>query len=234
MIPVGRLCRLGAGGRLSSSADAGKTSLMDKLDAVTLLNAYCQGIFPMDHDGEIYWYAPDPRAILPLDNFHLPRSLARTVKQKKYEVRIDTAFADVMRACARSAPGREDTWISEEFVEVYSQLHEAGFAHSVESWQDGRLVGGLYGVAINSFFAGESMFSQARDASKVALVALVNYLRQRRFLLLDVQFTTPHLERFGVIEIPRTAYEKRLERALQAKPLPAPAGAILHPAAQEP
>ncbi|MCB0014961.1 MAG: leucyl/phenylalanyl-tRNA--protein transferase, partial [Anaerolineales bacterium] len=160
---------------------------MDKLDAVTLLNAYCQGIFPMDHDGEIYWYAPDPRAILPLDNFHLPRSLARTVKQKKYEVRIDTAFADVMRACARSAPGREDTWISEEFVEVYSQLHEAGFAHSVESWQDGRLVGGLYGVAINSFFAGESMFSQARDASKVALVALVNYLRQRRFLLLDVQ-----------------------------------------------
>ncbi|MCB0005314.1 MAG: leucyl/phenylalanyl-tRNA--protein transferase, partial [Anaerolineales bacterium] len=172
---------------------------MDKLDAVTLLNAYCQGIFPMDHDGEIYWYAPDPRAILPLDNFHLPRSLARTVKQKKYEVRIDTAFADVMRACARSAPGREDTWISEEFVEVYSQLHEAGFAHSVESWQDGRLVGGLYGVAVNSFFAGESMFSQARDASKVALVALVNYLRQRRFLLLDVQFTTPHLERFGVI-----------------------------------
>ncbi|MCB0026948.1 MAG: leucyl/phenylalanyl-tRNA--protein transferase, partial [Anaerolineales bacterium] len=119
---------------------------MDKLDAVTLLNAYCQGIFPMDHNGEIYWYAPDPRAILPLDNFHLPRSLARTVKQKKYEVRIDTAFADVMRACARSAPGREDTWISEEFVEVYSQLHEAGFAHSVESWQDGRLVGGLYGV----------------------------------------------------------------------------------------
>ena len=193
---------------------------MIPFDATTLLNAYARGIFPMDHDGEVYWYAPDPRAILPLDGFHIPRSLARTVKQQKFTIRFNTAFPAVMRACARSAPGRESTWISEEFINVYTQLHEAGFALSVESWQDGDLVGGLYGVVINSFFAGESMFSQARDASKVALVALVNYLRQRHFLLLDVQFTTPHLEQFGVVEIPRPEYEKRLHQAIQTPPTP--------------
>ena len=187
---------------------------MERLDPELLLKAYCNGIFPMDHEGEILWYAPDPRAILPLSNFHIPRSLQRTVKQKRYEIRVNTAFADVMRSCAREAPGRESTWISQEFIDIYTELHYAGFAHSVESWQDGELVGGLYGVSVNSFFAGESMFSQQRDASKVALVALVERLKMRMFTLLDVQFTTPHLERFGVVEIPRREYERRLLLAL--------------------
>lgn len=130
---------------------------------------------------------------------------------------MNTAFAGVMRACAAPRPGREETWISDEFIDAYSQLHQMGYAHSVEAWQDGQLVGGLYGVAINSFFAGESMFSHQRDASKVALVALVRRLQARRFLLLDVQFTTPHLVRFGAVEISRAAYHARLAQALQHK-----------------
>ena len=187
---------------------------MERLDPELLLKAYCNGIFPMDHEGEILWYAPDPRAILPLHHFHVPRSLQRTVKQQKFAIKVNSAFESVMRACARAAPGRESTWISEEFIQVYTELHRAGYAHSVESWRDGQLVGGLYGISVNSFFAGESMFSYQRDASKVALVALVERLRAREFTLLDVQFTTPHLERFGVIEIPRHEYERRLVRAL--------------------
>jgi leucyl/phenylalanyl-tRNA--protein transferase len=188
---------------------------MTSLHPAELLFAYRQGIFPMAHEDGIYWYDPDPRAILPLDAFHIPRSLQRVVRRGVFEIRFDTAFREVMEACAMPAPGRETTWISEEFVRLYGQLQQMGYAHSVETWLDGQLVGGLYGVSINSFFAGESMFSCVRDASKVALVHLVRRLNERGFLLLDVQFTTDHLSQFGVIEIPRWQYHTRLAQALR-------------------
>jgi leucyl/phenylalanyl-tRNA---protein transferase len=183
-----------------------------------LLSAYSQGVFPMDDEGTIYWYDPDPRAVIPLDErFHVPQSLARTLRKSRFEIRVDSAFAATMRACARSAPGRETTWISEEFVAVYEQLHQLGHAHSVETWLDGAMVGGLYGVAIGGLFAGESMWSRERDASKVALVALVERLRAGGFVLLDTQFITPHLARFGAHEISRAEYRRRLARALRAE-----------------
>ncbi|MFW5943597.1 MAG: leucyl/phenylalanyl-tRNA--protein transferase [Chloroflexota bacterium] len=185
------------------------------LDPRQLLYAYSQGIFPMaGEDGAILWYDPDPRAIMPLEEFHIPRRLARTVRQEPYEIRVDTAFADVIDRCAAPAPDRRQTWISPTLIEVYKELHRLGFAHSVEAWQDGHLVGGLYGVALNSLFAGESMFSRARDASKVALVHLVRRLQQRKFLLLDIQFLTEHLAQFGAIEIPRGEYKARLQQAI--------------------
>ncbi len=179
-----------------------------------LLSAYTQGIFPMAHDDGIYWYQPDPRAILPLDSFHVSRSLQRTLQKNPFRISTDTAFEAVMRFCAAPGPQREETWISEELIVAYSRLHQLGFAHSVECWQQGRLVGGLYGVAIGGFFAGESMFSRQRDASKVALVYLVQRLRQRGFQLLDVQFMTRHLQRFGAIAVPNDAYQQRLQEAL--------------------
>ena len=186
-----------------------------RLDPHQLLYAYAQGIFPMAHeDGNIYWYDPDPRAILPLDQFHVPRRLARTVRQEPFDLRVDTAFREVIEACAAPAPGRESTWISADIVEAYDRLHGLSFAHSVEAWQDGRLVGGLYGVAINSFFAGESMFSRERDASKVTLVHLVERLTAKGFLLLDIQFLTAHFRQFGAKEIPRRDYKTLLAQAL--------------------
>lgn len=167
-------------------------------------------------DGTIYWYEPNPRTIIPLDDgFHVSRSLQRVVRQKKFEVCFDTQFERVMRLCAESAPDRGSTWISEELIRVYTELHKQGHAHSVECWQDGELVGGLYGVSINGLFAGESMFHRVRDASKVALVHLVEHLRARRFVVLDTQYTTSHLRRFGAIEIPREAYRRLLTKALQ-------------------
>jgi leucyl/phenylalanyl-tRNA--protein transferase len=181
-----------------------------------LLNAYSQGIFPMaDEDGTIYWYDPDPRAILPLESFHVSRRLQRTVRQDGYEVRVNTTFREVMIACMEPAPGREKTWISQEIVDVYCQLHELGFAHSVETWIEGELAGGLYGVAVGGLFAGESMFSRVTDSSKIALVHLVERLRERGFQLLDIQFMTEHLRGFGAIEIPRDEYKQRLARALR-------------------
>ncbi|MEM7030810.1 MAG: leucyl/phenylalanyl-tRNA--protein transferase [Chloroflexota bacterium] len=189
---------------------------MQNIQPNHLLNAYCQGVFPMaDDDGTIYWYDPDPRAILPLDYFHIPRRLARTVKSGQFEVKFDTAFRRVMELCAAPRPGHDATWISDDIINVYTELHEAGFAHSVETWQGDRLVGGLYGVSICGLFAGESMFSRQRDASKVALVHLVAHLRVQGFTLLDTQFNTPHLSRFGVIEIPRNDYKMRLDGALR-------------------
>ncbi len=180
-----------------------------------LLNAYSQGIFPMaDENGDIYWYDPDPRAIIPLEKFHLPRRLARTMRRGGFEVRYDTAFRAVMTACAEPAPGRETTWISPQIIESYCELHKLGFAHSVETWVDGNLAGGLYGVTLGGLFAGESMFSRTTDASKIALAYLVARLRQRGFELLDVQFMTDHLRRFGAIEISREEYKARLARAL--------------------
>lgn len=185
------------------------------LSPETLLSAYMQGAFPMAHeDGRIYWYAPDPRAVLPLDQLHISRSLHRTIRRGGYDVRVNTAFAAVMAACATPAPGREQTWISEEIIAAYVRLHHLGFAHSVESWDGDELAGGLYGVSIRGFFAGESMFSRQRDASKVALYHLVLRLRDRGFRLLDVQFQTPHLERLGAVEVSRRRYMALLRGAL--------------------
>ncbi len=167
-----------------------------------------------DEDGAIYWYDPDPRAILPLADFHVPRRLRRTIRRGKFELRVDTAFEAVMRACSQTAPGREHTWINQEIIDAYTALHRRGFAHSVESWQEGKLVGGLYGVSLRGLFAGESMFSLERDASKAALVHLVERLTQGGFVLLDTQFITSHLQQFGAIEISRQEYKFRLAHAL--------------------
>ena len=176
-----------------------------------LLNAYAQGIFPMGMpEGDIAWFSPDPRGVLPLESFHLPHGLARSLKKNRFEVRYDTAFEAVMRACAE----REETWIDEEIVRSYVKLHRLGFAHSVETWREGALAGGLYGVALGGAFFGESMFHRETDASKVALCALVERLRERQFTLLDLQWVTPHLATFGAIEIPRRAYLKKLRSAL--------------------
>lgn len=177
-----------------------------------LLLGYQQGIFPMadPDDGAVYWYRPPRRAVLPLDAFHVPKNLAKRVRQAPFEVATDRAFEAVMRACAE----RSETWISEEIIAAYTALHRHGLAHSVECWQDGRLVGGLYGVALGGAFFGESMFHRVTDASKVALVHLVRRLRRGGFVLLDVQYATPHLQQFGVIEIPAETYERRLGEAL--------------------
>lgn len=169
-----------------------------------------------DDDGSIYWYDPDPRAVIPLDDrFHVPRSLARQVRKGDFQVRVDTAFREVMEACAELGPGRENTWISRGLIDVYCELHALGFAHSVETWHEGELVGGLYGVTLAGLFAGESMFSRTTNASKVALVHLVERLRRRGFVLLDTQFMTDHLRRFGTYELSRQQYKAELERALR-------------------
>lgn len=153
-------------------------------------------------DGEIRWFSPDPRTILPLDKFHVPHGLKRERRRQLLEIRFDTSFRAVMRACA----ARDDTWISEEIIESYGQLHELGYAHSVEAWSANELVGGLYGVAIGGAFFGESMFHHVTGASKIALWALVERLRERGFTLLDTQWLTPHLEQFGATEISRALY----------------------------
>ena len=176
-----------------------------------LLNAYARGIFPMTiPGGGIEWFSPDPRGVLPLDAFHLPHGLVRALKKNLFEVRYDTVFEEVMRCCAE----REETWIDDEIVRSYVELHRLGFAHSVETWREGVLAGGLYGVALGGAFFGESMFHRETDASKVALHALVERLRERRFALLDLQWVTPHLATFGAVEIPRREYLKKLRAAL--------------------
>jgi leucyl/phenylalanyl-tRNA--protein transferase len=181
-----------------------------------LVAAYCRGLFPMaDEAGRISWYDPDPRGVLPLDGFRVPQRLARTVRQGRFEVRVDTAFRQVMEACAAPAPGRERTWISAPLVDAYEALSRIGLAHSVETWIQDELVGGVYGVSLRGLFAGESMFSRRTDASKVALVHLVERLRRGGFVLLDTQFVTPHLARFGAVEIRRREYRRRLAAALE-------------------
>ena len=183
-----------------------------------LLRAYSIGIFPMAEsraDSEIHWIDPDRRGVLPLETFHIPRKLKKLVRQGLYEVRCDTAFAQVIRHCATPAPGRADTWINPTIERLYNELHEIGFAHSIECWQDKKLVGGLYGVALGAAFFGESMFSRASNASKIALVHLVARLKKSDFSLLDTQFETPHLRQFGVVEIPREAYRTKLARAVR-------------------
>ena len=182
-----------------------------------LLAAYASGWFPMaDDEGTISWYSPDPRGIMPLDTFHVPARLQRTVRRSPFRVDVDLAFAEVMRACAAPAAGRNDTWINEPILDGYTRLHRLGFAHSLECWQDGELVGGLYGVKLGAAFFGESMFTRVRDASKVALAHLIARLRVGGFRLLDTQFLTAHLERFGAIEVPRAAYRSLLDSALSS------------------
>jgi leucyl/phenylalanyl-tRNA--protein transferase len=180
-----------------------------------LVAAYQAGYFPMGmDDGEIGWFSPDPRGILPLDTFHVSRRLARVLRSGRFTVTTDRAFRRVMESCA--ADRDEGTWINDEILEVYGQLHARRLAHSVEVWLDGDLVGGLYGVCLGGAFFGESMFHRVTDASKVALASLVEHLRRREFLLLDTQWTTPFLETFGALEIPREEYLARLETALGA------------------
>src|ERR1043166_6599777 len=162
-------------------------------------------------DNSIAWFSPDPRAIIPLENFHVPHGLRRTARKNIFEIKIDNRFEEVIRECAK----RKDTWINEEIIESYEQLHTLGHAHSVEAWIDNKLAGGLYGVSVGGAFFGESMFHRVRDASKVALVGLVEHLRARKFALLDTQWTTPHLEQFGAIEIPRGQYLRLLGRAVE-------------------
>jgi len=178
-----------------------------------LLRAYAQGYFPMADGpgGEIGWYSPDPRAVIPLEGFHVPKTLLRRVRSGHYSVSTDRAFGEVIGACA----ARTETWISPEIIGAYSDLYRRGIAHSVECWKGEELAGGLYGVALGAVFFGESMFSRHVDASKVALVHLVGILRAGGFTLLDIQFLTPHLGRFGAVEIPRREYLQLLTSGLQ-------------------
>lgn len=176
-----------------------------------LEEAYRQGIFPMaDEDGSIHWFSPDPRTIIELDRFHIPRRLAQTIRGEKFEMALDRDFEGVVRGCAN----RPETWISEEIAAAYTALHRIGIAHSVEAYYEGKLAGGIYGVSLGGAFMGESMFTIVRDASKVCLAFLVERLKERGYTLFDVQFTTPHLKRFGAVEIPRGEYLRRLEKAL--------------------
>lgn len=182
-----------------------------------LLKAYSVGIFPMAEsadDPELFWVEPKMRGVLPLDTFHIPKSLQKAMRKNPFEVKIDTSFNEVVEACAAPAPNRDSTWINQQIRRLYKGLFELGHCHSVECWEDGELVGGLYGVRLGGAFFGESMFSRKTNASKIALVHLVHRLKMGGFVLLDTQFTTQHLERFGALEIPKEEYSALLEEAL--------------------
>jgi leucyl/phenylalanyl-tRNA---protein transferase len=191
---------------------------MTSITPQVLLQAYAAGIFPMAesaNDPALYWVEPDERGVIPLTEFHVSRSLAKRVKQHSFEIRIDTAFNAVIAACAAKSETRKETWINKRIVTLYSQLHKMGCAHSVEAWQNDELVGGLYGIRIGAAFFGESMFSRATDASKVALVHLVARLKFGGFRLLDAQFVNPHLLQFGTKAVKKADYHKLLEPALE-------------------
>jgi leucyl/phenylalanyl-tRNA---protein transferase len=182
------------------------------IEAELLLQGYRLGVFPMAmEDDSIAWFSPDPRAIMPLESFHVPHDLRRLARKDVFEIKIDNSFGEVIRGCAK----RKDTWINREIIESYEQLYDLGYAHSVEAWSKNKLAGGLYGVTVGGAFFGESMFHRVRDASKIALVGLVDRLRARKFALLDTQWLTPHLQQFGAIEIPRSQYLKMLRRAVE-------------------
>lgn len=190
---------------------------MPRLTPDILVRAYAAGVFPMAEsadDPELFWVDPRRRGILPLDAFHVPRRLSRVVRRQIFEIRCDSAFEDVIRACAEASEKRPNTWINDEIVRLYEALFARGAAHTVECWRGDRLAGGLYGVSLGAVFFGESMFSRESDASKVALVHLVARLRLGGFRLLDTQFLTPHLARFGGIEISRRRYHRLLAEAL--------------------
>jgi leucyl/phenylalanyl-tRNA--protein transferase len=189
----------------------------DAFSVEDLVECYRQGVFPMAdarEDERIFLIDPERRGVIPLTGFHVPSRLARTVRTDKFQIRVDTAFEAVVEACATARPGRDETWINHSIQSLYTELYRRTQAHSVEAWRDGELVGGLYGVALGGAFFGESMFSDERDASKVALVHLIGRLTVGRFRLLDAQFTTEHLAQFGAQEIPRALYRKRLAEAL--------------------
>ena len=198
-------------------ADAeGLVAIGGDLSVPRLLLAYRSGIFPWTVD-PITWWSPEPRAIFELDGFHVSRSLARIIQKGVFSITVDRAFGRVMQGCAAPAPGRRSTWISPEFIDAYTQLHQQGHAHSLECWQGRRLVGGIYGVTIGGLFAGESMFHRVNNASKVALHHLVRHLRERGFALFDIQMVTPATQPLGAIEIPRHEYLQRLSAAVRMK-----------------
>ncbi|TIX89474.1 leucyl/phenylalanyl-tRNA--protein transferase [Rhizobium sp. P44RR-XXIV] len=184
-----------------------------------LLRTYSIGLFPMAEsadDPEIFWVEPEVRGVLPLDGFHVSKSLAKTIRQQPFDIRFNTDFGGVILACAEQTSGRPSTWINQTIRSLYMTLHHIGHAHSVEAWEGDKLVGGLYGVSLGSAFFGESMFSRRTDASKICLVYLVERLRQRGFTLLDTQFTTEHLKTFGAIDVPKDDYSKMLEKAMES------------------
>jgi len=190
------------------------------IDPDHLLNAYRAGLFPMAEDGvedSYYWIDPEFRGLLPIHTLHVPRRLRKTVRQGVFEVRVDCAFGDVIRACAETSEGRNGTWINKTIINAFIELHRLGHAHSIECWQDGKLVGGLYGLSLGGIFFGESMFSRVRDASKVALVHLAARLWRGGYVLLDTQFINDHLEQFGAYELPRQEFLHLLQPAIKAK-----------------
>ena len=190
----------------------------NKLTADDLIYGYMNGIFPMaDNDGTLYWYSPEPRAVIPIETYKPPKSLRPTINKKIFEVRISTNFEQVMRHCASSRKGDDETWISEEIIEAYCELHKAGLAHSVETYLDNNLVGGLYGVSIGGAYFGESMFYKVPDASKVAFHYLMEILKHQHYELLDTQFINDNVKRFGAIEIPRQEYVKQLKNSLEKR-----------------
>jgi leucyl/phenylalanyl-tRNA---protein transferase len=192
---------------------------MSTITPQILLKAYAAGIFPMAESAEdnaLYWVEPEERGIFPLDGLRISRTLRKRIRQRRFDVRVDTAFSDVIAACAEKAPDRKTTWINQRIKSLYGQLYRMGCCHSVECWRNNRLVGGLYGVRIGAAFFGESMFSRETDASKVALVHLVARLKAGGFHLLDAQFTTPHLESLGARSISRADYHVLLEQSIEA------------------
>jgi leucyl/phenylalanyl-tRNA--protein transferase len=194
--------------------DSGLVALGGKLEPETLISAYRSGIFPWSSDPVLSWWSPDPRAIFDLATWRPHRTIMRTARREGWQFTADRAFTDVMRGCAEASADRPATWITDEFIRSYSELHRRGLAHSVEVWEGDALVGGLYGVALGGFFGGESMFHRRTDASKAAVAHLVERLRAGGFTLLDAQVPTPHLARLGAVSIPRADYLARLRRAL--------------------
>ena len=201
---------------------AGMISERHVITPEILLRAYAAGMFPMAEsadDPDVFWVQPKIRGIIPLDNFHVSKSLAKKIRHKPFDIRINTAFDRVMELCAEATDDRPTTWINPLILNLYRELQRMGYTHSVEAWERDELVGGLYGVALGSAFFGESMFSRRTDASKICLVHLVERLKARGFTLLDTQFTTDHLKTFGAIDVPRKEYEKLLEKAMQSDDL---------------
>ncbi len=198
----------------------GHADLIMEITPQVLLKAYACGIFPMAESADdpgLFWVEPEQRGVIPLDRFYVPKRLARTVRQKVFDIRLDTSFEAVIAGCAEVTSARGPTWINGRIRRLYRELFELGHCHTVEAWQDEQLVGGLYGVKLGAAFFGESMFSRKDNASKVALVHLVERLKKQGFLLLDTQFTTEHLKRFGAVDVPRSQYEILLHEALQAE-----------------
>lgn len=199
---------------------AGRRSRDRSITPELLLRAYSIGMFPMSEsadDPELFWVEPDIRGIIPLDDFHVSKSLQKAIRKAPFDIRFDTAFDQVVAKCAEAADDRPSTWINQTIRDLYSALHRLGHAHSVEAWEGDELVGGLYGVTLGSAYFGESMFSRRTNASKICLVHLVERLRERGFTLLDTQFTTEHLKTFGAVDIPKAEYGVLLDRAMESE-----------------